>query len=129
GSNPTAALYSGIKVNQHKMILFASVGLMSGIASVLLTSRLGSTRPAIGFGWELSIVTMVVLGGVNILGGSGTILGVVIAAMLMGIVTFGLGLMNIPGIVMTIIIGIMLITVISIPVVTRRIQARRSRTL
>src|SRR5690554_7571693 len=113
GANPTAALYSGIKVNRHKMILFAAVGLMSGIASVLLTSRLGSTRPAIAFGWELSIVTMVVLGGVNILGGSGTILGVVIAAFLMGVVTFGLGLLNVPGIVMTIVIGMMLITVIS----------------
>lgn len=129
GANPTAALYSGIRVNRHKMILFAMVGLMSGIASVLLTSRLGSTRPAIGFGWELSIVTMVVLGGVNILGGSGTMLGVVIAAFLMGIVTFGLGLLNIPGIVMTIIIGLMLITVICIPVITRRIQAHRSRKL
>lgn len=129
GANPTAALYSGIKVNRHKMILFAAVGLMSGIASVLLTSRLGSTRPAIAFGWELSIVTMVVLGGVNILGGSGTILGVVIAAFLMGVVTFGLGLLNVPGIVMTIVIGMMLITVISIPVITRRIQESRSRRL
>ncbi len=129
GDNPTAALYSGIRVKRHKMILFAMVGVMSGLASVLLTSRLGSTRPGIAFGWELSIVTMVVLGGVNILGGSGSIIGVVIAAFLMGIVTFGLGLLNIPGIVMTIIIGAMLITVISIPVINQRIQARRQRRL
>ncbi|WP_205849167.1 ABC transporter permease [Natronospirillum operosum] len=129
GNNPTAAEFSGIKVRRHKMILFAMVGVMAGVASVLLTSRLGSTRPAIAFGWELSIVTMVVLGGVNILGGSGTIPGVVIAAFLMGVVTFGLGLMNIPGIVMNIIIGLMLITVISIPVIMRRIQQHRSRHL
>lgn len=129
GANPVAAEYSGIRVNRHKMILFAAVGLMAGLASVLLTSRLGSTRPAIAFGWELSIVTMVVLGGVNILGGSGSIVGVVIAAFLMGIVTFGLGLLNVPGVVMTIIIGAMLITVISLPIIAQRLKAMRSKRL
>lgn len=127
GNNPTAALYSGIKVNKHKLILFVLVGALSGLASVLLTSRLGSTRPSIAFAWELNIVTMVVLGGVSILGGAGSILGVVIAVFLMGLVTFGLGLLNVPGIVMSIIIGAMLITVISIPVLLGRWRARRER--
>lgn len=117
GNNPTAAYYSGIKVSRHKLILFTLVGLMSGIAAVLLTSRLGSTRPSIALGWELSIITMVVLGGVSILGGSGTIAGVVIAVVLMGMVTFGMGLVNIPGIVMTIIVGLLLIFVVSLPVI------------
>lgn len=70
GNNPTGAWYSGINVKRHNLILFALVGLMSGLASVLLTSRLGSTRPTIAMGWELAVVTMAVLGGVNILGGS-----------------------------------------------------------
>ena len=125
GNNPVAALYSGIQVNRHKLILFALVGALSGLASILLTSRLGSTRPSIAFAWELNIVTMVVLGGVSILGGSGSIVGVVIAVFLMGLVTFGLGLLNVPGIVMTIIIGAMLITVISIPVVLGKWRERR----
>lgn len=129
GNNPVGALYSGIKVNKHKLILFALVGAMSGLAAILLTSRLGSTRPGIAFAWELNIVTMVVLGGVSILGGSGSILGVVIAVFLMGLVTFGLGLINVPGIVMTIIIGMMLISVISLPVVLGKIRQRRSKTL
>lgn len=128
GNNPVGALYSGIKVNKHKLILFALVGAMSGLAAILLTSRLGSTRPGIAFAWELNIVTMVVLGGVSILGGSGSILGVVIAVFLMGLVTFGLGLINVPGIVMTIIIGMMLISVISLPVVLGKIRQRRSKT-
>ena len=71
------------------------------MAAVCLTSRLGSTRPSIAVGWELEIVTMVVLGGVSILGGSGSIAGVVIAALIMGMVTFGLGLLNVPGIPIT----------------------------
>ena len=115
GNNPTSALFSGIRVQKVKFILFLLTGLMSGVAAICLTSRLGSTRPSIAFGWELEVVTMVVLGGVNILGGSGSIPGVVIAAFVMGLVTFGLGLLNVPGIVMSIVIGALLIGVIALP--------------
>ena len=72
------------------------------------------------------MVTMVVLGGVSILGGSGTIAGVVIAAFVMGLVTFGLGLLNVPGIVMSIFVGLLLIVTIAIPIVVRRLRAMRS---
>ncbi len=115
GNNQTGAFFSGINVHRVKFLLFLLTGLMSGIAAICLTSRLGSTRPSIAFGMELEIVTMVVLGGVNILGGSGSITGVVIAAFVMGLVTFGLGLLNVPGIVMSIFIGTLLILVIAIP--------------
>lgn len=115
GNNATAARFSGIRVDRVRFILFLLTGLMSGIAAVCLTSRLGSTRPSIATGWELEVVTMVVLGGVSILGGSGSIPGVVIAALVMGLVTFGLGLLNVPGIVMSIIIGALLIGVIALP--------------
>lgn len=115
GNNATAASFSGIRVARVKFILFLLTGLMAGVAAICLTSRLGSTRPSIGFGWELEVVTMVVLGGVSILGGSGTIPGVVISAFVMGLVTFGLGLLNVPGIVMSIFIGAMLIGVIALP--------------
>lgn len=124
GNNPTAALFAGIRVPRIKFILFVLTGIMSAIAAICLTSRLGSTRPSIAVGWELEIVTMVVLGGINILGGSGTILGVFIAAIVMGMVTFGLGLLNVPGIVMSIFTGLLLITVIALPIVIRRIRLR-----
>ncbi len=122
GNNPLAARFSGIPVERVKFVLFLLTGLMSGIAAVCLTSRLGSTRPSIAQGWELEVVTMVVLGGVSILGGSGTILGVVIAAFVMGLVTFGLGLLNVPGIVMSIFIGLLLIITIALPIVARRLR-------
>ncbi|THV14956.1 ABC transporter permease [Rhizobium rhizophilum] len=126
GMNPLAARFSGIPVERVKFILFLLTGLMSGIAAVCLTSRLGSTRPSIAQGWELEVVTMVVLGGVSILGGSGTIVGVVIAAFVMGLVTFGLGLLNVPGIVMSIFIGLLLIITIALPIVARRIKHARN---
>ena len=126
GNNPTAALFSGINVKRHRLFLFTLVGMFAGIAAVLLTSRIGSTRPSIAMGWELEIITMVVLGGVNILGGAGSILGVFIAVFLMGLVTFGMGLMNVPGIVMSIFTGLLLILVIGTPIVWRRILTMRT---
>lgn len=125
GNNPTGAFYSGIDVKRHRLLLFTLVGAVSGLAAVLLTSRLGSTRPTIALGWELSIITMVVLGGVSISGGSGSILGVFIAVFLMGLVTFGLGLLNVPGIVMSIVIGGMLISVIAVPILITKFARRR----
>ncbi|CAN7225878.1 ABC transporter permease [Mesorhizobium caraganae] len=122
GNNPVAAQFSGVRVDRIKFILFCLTGLMAGIASVLITSRLGSTRPSIAQGYELEVITMVVLGGVSILGGSGSILGVVLAAFIMGLVTFGLGLLNVPGIVMSIFIGLLLIIVIALPIVWRRLR-------
>ncbi|KPB00850.1 ABC transporter permease [Ahrensia marina] len=127
GNNPIGAKFSGIRVERIKFILFLLTGLMSGVAAVCLTSRLGSTRPSIAFGWELEIVTMVVLGGVNILGGSGTIPGVVLAALIMGMVTFGFGLLNVPGIVMSIFIGLLLIAVIALPRLWSMARASRAR--
>ncbi|MGO6786204.1 ABC transporter permease [Rhizobium ruizarguesonis] len=127
GNNDFAARFSGIPVERVKFILFLLTGIMSGIAAVCLTSRLGSTRPSIAQGWELEVVTMVVLGGISILGGSGTIVGVVIAAFVMGLVTFGLGLLNVPGIVMSIFIGLLLIITIAIPIIARRIKVMSSR--
>lgn len=125
GNNPVAAEFSGVRVRRIKLILFCLTGIMSGIAAVLLTSRLGSTRPSIAQGWELEVITMVVLGGVSILGGAGSIIGVVLAAFIMGLVTFGLGLLNVPGIVMSIVIGGLLIAVIALPILARRLQQRK----
>ncbi len=125
GNNPVAAQFSGVRVGRIKFILFCLTGLMAGIASVLITSRLGSTRPSIAQGYELEAITMVVLGGVSILGGSGSIPGVVLAAFIMGLVTFGLGLLNVPGIVMSIFIGSLLIVVIALPIVWNRFFSSR----
>ena len=125
GNNPTAAQFSGVRVERIKFMLFCLTGLMSGIAAVLLTSRLGSTRPSIAQGWELEVITMVVLGGVSILGGAGSIVGVVVAAFIMGLVTFGMGLLNVPGIVQSIFIGLLLITVIALPIVVRKLRGLR----
>jgi rhamnose transport system permease protein len=125
GNNPDAARYSGIHVDAHRRWFFTVNGTLSGLASVFLTSRIGATRPNIATSWELDVIVMVVLGGVSILGGSGSLPGVILAVFVMGMLTFGLGLMNVPGIMMSIITGLLLIVAIAAPIVIRRIVTRR----
>ena len=125
GNNPIAARFSGIAVDRIKFGLFVLSGALSGLAAVLLTARIGSTRPNIALGWELEVITMVILGGVSIAGGSGTIPGVVIAVFVLGLVTFGLSLINVPGIVISVILGSLLIASITLPILTRRFMALR----
>jgi rhamnose transport system permease protein len=122
GANPVASRFAGLAVDRYRFWLFALTGTFSGLAAVLLTSRLGSTRPSIAQGWELEIVSMVILGGVSVWGGKGSIIGVVLAALVFGLVTFGLGLMNIPGIVMSIFTGALLILVVAIPAWVNRVE-------
>lgn len=128
GNNPVAARFSGVNVQVYRFCLFSIIGLMSGLSSVLLTSRIGSTRPNIAMGWELEIITVVILGGVNILGGSGKITGVVLAVFVMGMVMFGFGLMNVPGIVMSIFIGFMLILTLLISNLINKLVDKKSIT-
>ncbi len=115
GANPIVARYSGVPVRWLKFWLLVLVGAAAGAASLLLTSRIGSTRPSIAQGWELEIISMVILGGVAVSGGKGSILGVALAAILIGFATFGLSLMNVPGIAMSMAMGVLLIAVVAAP--------------
>ncbi len=126
GNNPMAARFSGIPVDRIRFWLFVLTGLLAGIAATLLTARIGSTRPNIALGWELDIITMVILGGVSIAGGSGTIPGVVLAIFILGLITFGLSLINVPGIVISVILGCLLIASIALPIVIRKLLGRRA---
>ena len=126
GNNSTAARFSGIPVNRIRLIIFTVTGLCSGLASILLTSRIGSTRPNIASGWELEIITTVVLGGVAITGGNGNIFGVIISIFIIGFLKFGMGLINVPGKVMTIIIGLLLILAIMLPQLIERLRPKNN---
>lgn len=122
GSNPVAARFSGVPVDRLRFFLFVLSGVLSGLAAALLTARLGSMRSNIGVGWELDIVTVVILGGVSIVGGVGSMLGVVLAVLVLGLVTFGMSLNNIPGQVVSVYIGALLILVIAIPRLAERLR-------
>jgi rhamnose transport system permease protein len=124
GNNPAAARFSGIAVDRYRLGLFMLTGAVAGLAAFLLTGRIGSTRPNIATGWELEVITMVILGGVSIAGGAGTIGGVMLAVLTMGAVTYGLALANVPGIYMTIVVGVLLLATIALSRLLRGKPAR-----
>jgi rhamnose transport system permease protein len=125
GRNATAAKFSGVDVGRIRVVIFTLTGLFCGIAAILLTSRIGSTRPNIATGLELDAITSVVLGGVAITGGFGGIFGVVVANFLLGYLKFGMGLVNVPGRVMNLVTGALLIVAILIPELIKRSEGRK----
>jgi rhamnose transport system permease protein len=125
GQNPEAARYSGIDVAAHRFWFFTLNGSMSGLAAALLTSRIGAARPNMASGWDLEVIAIVVLGGVGIAGGTGRMSGVILAIFVMGLLTFGLGLRNVPGITLNIIVGALLIASVALPAISKKVAAAR----
>lgn len=125
GNNESAALYSGVPVARIKFIIYTLSGFMAALAGLILAARFGSTRPDIGTGLELSVITAVVLGGVDINGGKGTMLGSVLSLFLIGLMRFGMGLLNIQGQVQGIVIGSLLILSILLPNVAQQASSLR----
>ena len=109
GWNENACFASGIPVKKIKLILFTLSGFISSVAAMFLTARIGNTRPNLATGFELEIITIVILGGVMISGGVGNMPGVIISIFLIGTIRYGLGLHNVPGQLMLIISGALLI--------------------
>ncbi len=125
GNSKEAARFSGIQVDRIRFLNFILMGLFSGIAAVLLTSRIGSTRPNIALGWDMEVITLVVLGGVSITGGKGNLFGVLIAVFLLGYLKFGMGLLNLSAKVMVIMTGLLLIGAVLLPGFLDTIKSRR----
>jgi len=126
GCNERTCHASGIRVRRIKLLLFALSGCMSALAAMFLTSKIGSTRPNIATGFELEIITIVILGGVMITGGVGRMWGVILSIFLVGTIRYGLGLHNVPGQFMLIVIGSLLIVSILVNNLTRRYARARS---
>jgi ribose transport system permease protein len=95
GSNEEAAYLSGIPIKKTKMWVYVVSGLMSGIAGIVLTSRLVSAQPTAGNMYELDAIAAVVIGGASLMGGVGSILGTLIGAFVMGVLRNGLNLLNV----------------------------------
>lgn len=125
GNNENATLYSGVPVARIKIILFTISGFMAALAGLVLAARFGSTRPDIGTGLELAVITAAVLGGVDINGGRGTIVGTVLSLLLIGLMRFGMGLLNIQGQVQGIVIGFLLILSILLPNIAQQVSSAR----
>ncbi len=121
GKNQGAARYSGVPVVRLKVGLFMLSGLLSALAGVILTSRLSSARSDAGTGMTLAVVTAVLLGGVNIFGGSGTMLGVVLAVFTLAVLQNALRLADIATELQSISVGLLLIVSVVVPNLARQL--------
>lgn len=125
GMNPTVARFSGIDVDRAVFLNFALNGLMAGVMALFLTSRTGSSRPNIAVGYEMDIIAMVVLGGVSAAGGKGRMFGVLISIFIVGLIRYGLGLININQQILMIVIGLLLIVSVALPEIRTIVERRR----
>lgn len=113
GGNEEAARLSGVNVALTKYKLYALEGALAALAGIVLLSRVNSGQPKAGMGYEMDIITAVVLGGVSIMGGSGRIVGVITGVLLMGVLTNGMILTNIDEYTQWIIKGSVLLLAVS----------------
>lgn len=112
GQSPRVAVYSAIPVNRTLCALYAMTGLASAVAAVLLVSYFGSARSDLGASFLMPAITAVVLGGANIYGGSGSIIGTAIAVLLVGYLQQGLQMAGVPNQVSSALSGALLIVVV-----------------
>ena len=127
GNNREVARYSGVNVRRVKMTLFTLSGVIAAFAGLLLAARLGSMRGDTATGTELEVITIVVLGGVSIFGGKGTLFGVLLAILIVLNLRNGMGLLNITGEIQTGVIGLLLILSVLGPNIWQRIREVRQR--
>lgn len=109
GTNRDVADFAGIDSNAHKAKLFIASGAVSALAGLLYAARVGAVRGDVAFGFELDIITIVLLGGVSIFGGFGTMLGTLLAILIVLNIRNGMALLNITGHIQTGVIGLLLI--------------------
>jgi rhamnose transport system permease protein len=124
GTNPNSAALSGVPIRYIKISTFVLSGAMAGCAAVALAARFGSVRADAGQGLILSVLTVVLLGGISIFGGSGSLAGVILSLVLVGLIQNGMSLANIASEAQNLVIGFLLIITVIIP---RFISALKSR--
>lgn len=114
GGNEEAARLSGIKINKAKTEVYILSGITSAIAGIILASRLTSVEPLTGVGYELDAIAAAVIGGANLMGGEGNLIGTFMGALIMGILRNGLNLLNVSTYWQQVVIGLVIALTVAI---------------
>jgi ribose transport system permease protein len=120
GGNREAALYSGIKVDRLKIIIFMISGIMAAISGILLSSRLFSAQTNAGVGYELDAIAAAVLGGTSLAGGVGTMVGTLIGALIIGVMNNGMNMLSVPYFYQLIVKGLVILIAVYLDVRSKR---------
>jgi len=122
GGNPEAAYLSGIKVKKVKITTYVIAGCLASLSGIILVSRLASGQPNAGIGWEFEAIIAVIIGGVSLAGGKGKIFGVLLGAILVGLLTNGMTLLNVSSYYQQIVKGLVLVFAVGLDVYQTRKQ-------
>jgi ribose/xylose/arabinose/galactoside ABC-type transport system permease subunit len=109
GDNETAARVTGIAIDRHKVLLYMLSGVLAGVAGMLFLGRLNAADPTAGVMYELNAITAAIIGGTNLFGGRGTVVGTLIGALIIGVLQNGLNLLAVPSFYQQVSIGTVLI--------------------
>ena len=120
GSNEEAVRLSGVNTDRWKMAVYALAGGIVGIGGLLIASRLNSAQPALGLGYELEAIAAVVIGGTSLSGGRGTILGTLIGALIMAVLTNGLRVLTVAQEWQTVVTGVIIILAVYADMLRRK---------
>jgi ribose/xylose/arabinose/galactoside ABC-type transport system permease subunit len=124
GGNVSTATASGVNVFFIKLMTYMIMGLFTGIAGIILTSRVNAGQPAIGVGYELDAIAAVVIGGASLNGGVGTIPGTVIGILMIGIINNGMNLMGVSSFYQQIVKGIIILAAVLLDIIISRRKTR-----
>lgn len=120
GGNRVAARLAGIRVGRHIILSYILIGGLTALASLMFVGRLGAAPPEAGYFLELDAISAVVIGGASLYGGSGTVPGVLLGALLMQSLSNGLSLMNVASAYQNITSGLVLVLAVYLDVVSKR---------
>lgn len=123
GGNKEATRLSGINIKKNIFKVFVLMGLLSGIAGIVLTARLAAGTTSGGEGYELSVIASCVIGGTSLMGGEGTILGALIGALIMASLENGMSVMNTPYFWQFIVRGLVLVLAVYVDVVSKKTKS------
>ena len=122
GSNEQAARLSGVPTQWTRAVLFVFAGAAAGLAGIVVSSRLNSGLSTAGVGFEFEVIVATVLGGTSLLGGQGTVLGMLVGALIVGFVANGMNLLGIPSFWQTVALGVVLVLAVGLDAALRREQ-------
>lgn len=120
GSNEESVRLSGVNTDKWKMAIYALAGGICAVAGILIASRLNSAQPALGLGYELEAIAAVVIGGTSLSGGRGTIIGTLIGALIMAVLTNGLRVLSVAQEWQTVATGVIIILAVYADIIRRK---------
>lgn len=109
GGNENAAVVSGVNIDKYKILIYTYAGMLSGLAGVVLSSRISSGQPGLGQSYELDAIASAVIGGTSLSGGIGTIPGTIVGALIIGVMNNGLTLLNVQAYTQLIVKGVIIV--------------------